>query len=229
MNKNEECLVEDNSQKIKWKIRKAGYDQSVFVPSVCLAIPKPDEECIETIQQLKIRIESLKKQIISYRFQFKKDRLINIMNKIKLCDFDEYEERKESTDTTTNFDIMLSNVKNEIEELIKLSNQNCENQHFLEFSKSDAKLLIDTYDTCCKKLNGFSEQSAEKTECQKFDQKFRSDLECLELKLKYLYEKFSKNFQFKLKISNNSKIIDQVLSQYQVCKKKQQFLRLLLV
>lgn len=189
------------------------------MPSVCLSIPPPDEQSLDLVQQFKIKIESLQKQIINYRLQFKKDRLINIMNKIKLCDFDEYEERKKSTDTATNFDFMLSNVKDEIEQLIKQSNQSFENQHLFDFSKSDAKLLIDTYDTCCKKLNGFGEKSAEKTECQKFEQKFQSDLQCLELKLKYLFEKFSKNFHLKIKNSNSSKIMDQVLSQYRVCKK----------
>ncbi|RNA44594.1 dystonin isoform X35, partial [Brachionus plicatilis] len=168
LNKNEECTVEDNSQKIKWKIRKAGSDQSIFVPSVCLAIPPPDEESLDLIQQLKIRIESLDKQILSYRLQFKKDRLFNVMNKIKICDFDEYEERKKSADANTNFDLILNSVKYEIEELVnqstELNGKNGKNQHFIEFSNSDAKLLIDSYDACSKKLNEFNEKSAEKNQ-----------------------------------------------------------------
>lgn len=220
MNKNEECTVEDNSQKIKWKIRKAGSDQSIFVPSVCLAIPPPDEESLDLIQQLKIRIESLDKQILSYRLQFKKDRLFNVMNKIKICDFDEYEERKKSADANTNFDLILNSVKYEIEELInqstELNGKNGKNQHFIEFSNSDAKLLIDSYDACSKKLNEFNEKSAEKNQCQKFEKKFNSDLECLDLKLKYLAEKLTKIQQFELKNSNSSKIIDKIICHYQV-------------
>lgn len=222
LNKNEECIVEDNSQKTKWKIRKCDSDQQIYVPSVCLSIPPPDEEILDLIQQLKIKIESLPKQVLSYRLQFKKDRLFSLMNKIKICDFDEYEEKRKSADTNKNFDLILSSVKYEIEQLIKQSNEfnanSYQNQQSIEFSKTDVKLLIDSYDSCCKKLNEFSCKSAEKTQCQKFEKKFQSDLECLQLKLKYLIEKLAKLQQFEFKNLDFFKAsIDKILTQYQVC------------
>ncbi|CAF0712702.1 unnamed protein product [Brachionus calyciflorus] len=215
---NEECIIEDNTQKTKWKVLKPGTNQSSFVPSVCFLLPPPDEESQDLIQQLKIRIENLTNQVLNYKIKFKKDRLFNLMNQIKFCEFDDYEERRKLRDSDKNFDLMLNSIKFEIEEMINsvdLKTGTDRNHHTSE-TNTDVQLLIESYDKCCQKLNDFNEKSIEKNECQKFEKQFGSDLQCLELRLKYLYEKFEQIEKLEIKSVNRSDFIDKVIAQYQV-------------
>lgn len=177
--KDEECLIEDNTQRIKWKISKSN-SQSDLVPSVCFTLPPVDEDSVDIANQLKSRHEHLLQQVKNCQLQLKKDRLFSLMSTIKFCELDEYVERKASKNTDLDLDLLLSKIKSDLDKLVHEANS-CEN--------SDMKVLIESYEKCCKKLNDLNEKSLAKDECEKLEKQVNSDMECLQLKLNYLNEK----------------------------------------
>ena len=46
ISKGEDCLLLDNSQRIKWKVRNSTGIEGL-VPAVCFLIPPPDQETID--------------------------------------------------------------------------------------------------------------------------------------------------------------------------------------
>lgn len=210
----EECHIEDNSQKIKWKIVKAN-GQSGFVPSVCFILPPVDEDSVDLVDQLKLRFNNLIKQANSCQLQFKKDRLFSLMNTIKFCELDEYESRKNSKNKEQDdLNLLLTRIKSDIDELIKESASSSISSSYFS---SDMKILIESYEKCCKILNELNEKSIIKDECEKLEKQIKSDTECLELKLKYLNESLAQlESMDKFGKANKVEFIEKVIQQYQV-------------
>ena len=87
------------------------------------------------------------------------------------------------------------------------------NIHF----NDDMKNLIDNYEKCCKKLNELGQKSQIKDEQNKFEKEIKSDLECLELKLKYLNDKCSQLGKLdKSTQMTSSAYLDKLINEYQV-------------
>ena len=87
------------------------------------------------------------------------------------------------------------------------------------YLNDDMKMLIETYEKCSRKLNELNEKSQIKDEQNKFERQFNSDIECLELKLKYLNEKFSQMTKTERNNSQTkiSDYIESLIAQYEVC------------
>jgi hypothetical protein len=87
------------------------------------------------------------------------------------------------------------------------------NIHF----NDDMKNLIENYEKCCKKLNELSQKSKIKDEQNKCEKEIKSDLECLELKLKYLNDKCSLLGKLeKTSQMTTSAFLDKLINEYQV-------------
>lgn len=50
--KGEECTLNDNSARIKWRVRNSAGAESQ-VPGVCFVIPPPDKEAIDAAERLR--------------------------------------------------------------------------------------------------------------------------------------------------------------------------------
>lgn len=50
IHKDEECIIDDNTQRIKWKVRTHD-GQTGLVPSVCFQLPPLDEDSVDLAQQ----------------------------------------------------------------------------------------------------------------------------------------------------------------------------------
>jgi hypothetical protein len=195
------------------------------VPSICFSLLSVDEEALECAEQMSKSCENLIKQAASCQNQLRKDRLFDLMNTIKFCELDEYEERK---NTNLDYEIVLKNIKCEIDSL------NLQNKTYFG---DDMKMLIEYYEQCCKRLNQLIEKSQIKgkiptqtfsflrlfydylfeDERNKFESKLNSDVECLEMKLKYLHDKFSQMERTeKPKQLSHMDYIEKLIAQYQV-------------
>jgi hypothetical protein len=86
------------------------------------------------------------------------------------------------------------------------------------YFNNDMKILIETYEKCSKKVNELSEKSILKDEYTKLEKEFNSDLECLEMKLKYLNEKLTqlKSVEKKPVHKTNTEYVDKLINQHQV-------------
>ncbi|KAM9320102.1 microtubule-actin cross-linking factor 1 [Gastrophryne carolinensis] len=60
ISRNEECVLEDNSQRTKWKVISTTGNEAM-VPSVCFLIPPPNKEAME----MAIRVEQLYQKVMS--------------------------------------------------------------------------------------------------------------------------------------------------------------------
>ncbi|XP_041359572.1 microtubule-actin cross-linking factor 1, isoforms 1/2/3/5-like isoform X3 [Gigantopelta aegis] len=78
--KGEECMLLDNSQHARWKVRTAVGLEAV-IPSVCFIIPPPDPEAIEKANRLKLQIEHLQN---SWKTQYRRLRLNMVLATIRL-------------------------------------------------------------------------------------------------------------------------------------------------
>ena len=195
------------------------------MPSICFSLLSVDEEALECADQMSKSCENLIKQAASFQNQLRKDRLFDLMNTIKFCELDEYEERKS---TNLDYEIVLKNIKCEIDSL------NLQNKTYFG---DDMKMLIEYYEQCCKRLNQLIEKSQIKgkiptqtfsflrlfydylfeDERNKFESKLNSDVECLEMKLKYLHDKFSQMERTeKPKQLSHMDYIEKLIAQYQV-------------
>jgi hypothetical protein len=45
------CLIEDNSNKIKWKVLVENINMTVIIPSVCFILSSPDPELIDLVNK----------------------------------------------------------------------------------------------------------------------------------------------------------------------------------
>jgi hypothetical protein len=85
------------------------------------------------------------------------------------------------------------------------------------YFNDDMKNLIENYEKCCKKLNELGQKSQVKDEQNKFEKEIKSDLECLELKLKYLNDKCSQLGKLdKQSQMTSSAYLDKLINEYQV-------------
>ena len=119
----------------------------MFLPSICFSLLASDEEASECVEQMSNSCENLIKQTASCQNQLRKDRLFDLMNSIKFCELEEYEARK---NTNRDYEIVLKNIKCEIDNL------NSQNKTYLG---DDMKMLIENYEQCCKRLNELIEKS----------------------------------------------------------------------
>ncbi|KAL0166146.1 hypothetical protein M9458_037990, partial [Cirrhinus mrigala] len=55
ISKGEECVLEDNSQRTKWKVISPTGNEAM-VPSVCFTIPPPNQEAIDTASRYSTQI-----------------------------------------------------------------------------------------------------------------------------------------------------------------------------
>jgi hypothetical protein len=81
----------------------------------------------------------------------------------------------------------------------------------------DMKVLIENYEKCCKKLNDLNQNAHIKDERNKLEREVLSDVDCIELKLKYLSEK--RNQLGKLEKTAQmscSAFLDKLINEYQV-------------
>jgi hypothetical protein len=86
------------------------------------------------------------------------------------------------------------------------------------YLNDDMKMLIETYEKCAKKLNELNEKSQIKDEQNKFERQFNSDIECLELKLKYLNDKYTQMTKTERTATQAklSDFIESLIAQYEV-------------
>ena len=139
---------------------------------------------------------------------------------------------------------ILNNIKADIDNLLQdVQCKSPKNQSASPTTASaasfneDVRILIEGYEKCCKKLNELNEKSqikgkfncncssqsitnlnfCFKDEQNKLERELNSDIECLELKLKYLNEKFTQIVKTEktgqMKISD---YVDKLILQYQV-------------
>ena len=60
MEKGEECILLDNNDPQRWRIRNSRASAGV-VPSICLTFPPPDAECRQRVQTLEARFAAYMK------------------------------------------------------------------------------------------------------------------------------------------------------------------------
>ena len=59
--KGDKCLLLDNSQKLKWRVRSAA-GQEGMVPAVCFRIPPPDDEARAAVTRLRTELAEFKRR-----------------------------------------------------------------------------------------------------------------------------------------------------------------------
>jgi hypothetical protein len=126
-------------------------------------------------------------------------------------------------------EILLTKIKQEIDTLLHESPTSGSSSatkgkttsfsnEFDCYLNDDMKMLIETYEKCSKKLNELNEKSQIKDEQNKFERKFNSDIECLELKLKYLNDKYTQMTKTQRTATQTkiSDFIESLIAQYEV-------------
>ena len=59
--KGDKCLLLDNSQKLKWRVRSAA-GQEGMVPAVCFRFPPPDDEARAAVTRLRTELAEFKRR-----------------------------------------------------------------------------------------------------------------------------------------------------------------------
>ena len=80
--KDEECVLLDNSQKVKWRVRNSR-GQEGQVPAVCFLVPPPDREAIAYAESLQQRLSGLKTLWSQRQRQLKKLMIFATISVIK--------------------------------------------------------------------------------------------------------------------------------------------------
>lgn len=108
INEGEECLIEDNTNRLKWKVLIINRGLRVEIPSVCFILAAPEQELIDQIDTLKIKYERINDSLNYHFIKIKTDKLIDLMN---------IENQPQTISSTSNIQQMLQNFKEEIDYL----------------------------------------------------------------------------------------------------------------
>jgi hypothetical protein len=112
------------------------------------------------IFRAKKRCEALYREAYGCQRQFKKERLLGLMNMIKFCELDEFDQRKESTNKEINLELLLKEIKTGVDALVADSTLPSVAKLGLSTSKNnDTKLVLESYERCCSKLDELNKKS----------------------------------------------------------------------
>jgi hypothetical protein len=165
--RDEECLIEDNTLRVKWKVSTRSDPQTMHTaPSVIFMIPLVDEESFDSAADLRAQCENLICQAQSCQIQYRKDRLLSQMNRIKFYEIECFEDEARRYNDIIEFEGLIIQIKLDIDgivsDLAEKVNRAEESgvgasPHASVFG-SDVSLLLESYDVCCAKLDELSEQ-----------------------------------------------------------------------
>lgn len=148
--------------------------------------------------RLKKRSEDLYRETHACQRQFKKDRILGLMNSIKFCELDEvgifihfvliyrrwhlneinfslkkYDQRKSGDHKEQSLESLLVEIKAGVDDLVKESQPigKLGNHH----KNNDLKLIVESYERCCTRLAELSQKSQER--CMKKLKRFFFEVE----------------------------------------------------
>ncbi|XP_014668085.1 PREDICTED: plectin-like, partial [Priapulus caudatus] len=85
----DDCLLLDNSQATRWRVRNTARQEDVC-PSVCFLIPPPNDEAIELAQRLQKQLEQLKSLWRDQNTKLKVQMLYTAINMVKSWDLQQF-------------------------------------------------------------------------------------------------------------------------------------------
>ncbi|XP_053310588.1 microtubule-actin cross-linking factor 1 [Spea bombifrons] len=185
--RNEECVLEDNSQRTKWKVISTSGNEAM-VPSVCFLIPPPNKDAVEMAS----RVEQLYQKVMSLWHQ------LHINNKSLLS----WHYLRKDVDIVQGWTVEKLRVLPLAERLQTLSLLQSHLDDFLEdskdsqiFTQTDRLSMEQEVDNCKEQCRKFVDliETEDKDEC--VAQSYLSELQNIQLHLEDCEQRLVKKLQ----------------------------------
>nr|XP_033809538.1 microtubule-actin cross-linking factor 1 isoform X13 [Geotrypetes seraphini] len=186
--KNDECVLEDNSQRTKWKVISPSGNEAM-IPSVCFIIPPPDKEAIDManrVEQLYQKVMSLwhqlhvnTKSLISWNYLQKDIQMVQewTMEKLRSLALGEHLQ-------------IMKNLQSHYDDFLEDS---CDSQFF---SVADRLRLEEEVDSCKEHYRQLLDSIKNEDKDESLARTYISELRNVRLQLEECEAKLARRIQF---------------------------------